>query len=133
MGKRTFLQHQSRRIQVGKIGWAYLSCTNNQWEHKSCLNHLASYTHCNSQQNKLCLWWKVTILHTLDLSKSLCFKSVFSFEKRKNKKKKKHNQLMFMHKNSGSHCGGMCGWAVNNPKLQIWRSGVQALPVVLLS
>ena len=30
MAKRTFLQHQSRRFQVGKIGRAHLSCLNSQ-------------------------------------------------------------------------------------------------------
>ena len=87
MAKRTFLQHQSRRFQVGKIGRAHLSCSNSQWEHNICLNHLASHIHCNSRQNKLCLWWIVTILHTLDLSKSLCFKRFFSYKKRKNETK----------------------------------------------
>lgn len=87
-GQENFLTAPKiRRFQVGKIGRAHLSCLNSQWEHNICLNHLASHIHCNSQQNKLCLWWIVTILHTLDLSKSLCFKRFFSYKKRKNKTK----------------------------------------------
>ena len=87
LGQYKELLHGQRRFQVGKIRRAHLSCSNSQWEHSICLNHLASHIHCNSQQNKLCLWWIVTILHTLDLSKSLCFKRFFSYKKRKNKTK----------------------------------------------
>ena len=87
LGQYEELLHGQRRFQVGKIRRAHLSCSNSQWEHSICLNHLASHIHCNSQQNKLCLWWIVTILHTLDLSKSLCFKRFFSYKKRKNKTK----------------------------------------------